>query len=239
MRHKQMRAHWSHISECSEHASHNSGTDTTEILALLKEIQDKLSCNCESRLTAIESEIQVIKTNIENITDTTGYSVTINPSGPYGLDELNGTAYKSLAEEVVSYNEDALNTFFTNNIKPIIEDNGLSTPIPVASIISALNSDNMTTETRSTETKERWTDLDMEEKRAYILQFILADPSNQLRASYLNHEMLKNMCFDCGSTTTGESVISRSINEILSDDPAMITVENQSVRLRGCPYLML
>lgn len=239
MRHKQMRAHWGHINECSDHASNSSGSDTTEILALLKEILAKPTCDCDTRLTVIENDIQFIKTHIENIANSIGYSVSINPDGPKGLDELNGTAYKSLAEEVVTYTDEQLDTFFASKIQPIIGGDELSTPMTVTRITEALNKD--VPAEPPTVTNQYWSALDgqVEEKRAYILQFILADPSNQLRASYLNHEMLKNMCFDCDSTPADTYVIPRSIDEILSDDPAMITVENQSVRLRGCPYLML
>ena len=220
-----------------------------------------------SNITVIKTEITTINTNISNIntdisviknvisdiyeliqnnpTTASERTVRISPLSATGLDNLD-TTYTKLLGDIETAAEGKLDEYYSNVISSIVGSKSLTDPIDLDAIESAtfcssifnvdLNTDN--------NGKITWDDLtdNPEYKRTYIKQFILASPSNQTRAAYVTNEMLKSFAVVTDVPSETSSVASISDYEprcVRDDDPTMITLENQSVRLRGCPYLLL
>ena len=107
----------------------------------------------------------------------------------------NTTAFDSLLADVENMSEGDLDEYYLNNIDPILkktykDDNNLLNPIPV----SAINDVKIPDPDIVTKDSITWAELTdgkyVENKRAYIMQFILANRSNQTRALYLSNALM-------------------------------------------------
>ncbi len=261
MRHHQMKKHFNHISGCSDHEYQPDLKNIIERITNLEKGGGSGSCDCGeqlsemvSNITVINTNISKIHTNIEHIYDLlNGIAITprsatvkISPLSATGLDSLE-TTYAKLLSNIETADEEALDDYYKAVISPIVGSNSLTAPIDLAAIESATLCSSLYDIDNDGETDAiTWSDLtdNPEDKRTYIKQFILASPSNQTRAAYVTNEMLKSFAVvtdepskDRSVTLTAKSK-PRCVQDY-DDDPTMITLENQAIRLRGCPYLML
>lgn len=249
LRHQQLRKHYNHITDCGDHENINLSDLVNRINKLEQNGGSGAPCGCDEKwteineqivninalisalrsdVTVIQSDIAILQELISNSSSTGSEFVRISPAPAYGLDNLN-TTYTSLLNEVAVMDEKALNTYFTNNIASVVDANDITAPIAVSAITSALCTNLFKGD------KVAWDEnLSADNKRAYIMQFILANPSNQTRALFVTNEMLKIIGVDCSSSAT----FSRGIDTGFDEDPAIVTPENASLRMRGCPYLM-
>lgn len=250
MRHHQMQKHYRHITECNDH--HGESVDLSNLIKRVTDLEQRSTvntdCNCSEQLSIITTEIQnineyisQINVNINEILEQLGNqntgSVRISPMTAEGLDRLD-TTFAKLLGDVENYDADKADAYYADVISNVVRDNSLNDPISLAEIesatlCSALYGDDG-------DQNVVWDDLTLEQKRAYIKQFILASPSNQTRAAYVTNEILKSIAVVSTDTNQTEPIDRGTDNAAytLENDPAMIMIENQTVRLRGCPYLM-
>ena len=252
MRYHQMQKHYKHITECNDHLG--GSVDLSDLIKRVTDLEQRSTgnteCNCSEQLSNMATDIQTINNhisqinvNIDNILNQLGNqntgSVKISPMTASGLDRLD-TTFAKLLGDVESYNEDDMDTYYADVISNVVGDRSLNDPISLADIESATLCSALYD--NDEEQKVIWDDLEPEQKRAYIKQFILASPSNQTRAAYVTNEMLKTFAVVSSDIADQPDQIDRgTVREtyILEDDPTIITPENQAVRMRGCPYLML
>ena len=246
MRHHQMQKHYKHITGCSEHECSPNISDLIERIANLEKNKGG-TCDCSEQLSTIVSNITLINDYISNINNNItniltridnipAPTVRISPLTATGLDNLD-TTYTKLLGNIENASEDELNDYYNDVISAIVGSNSLTAPIDLVEIEKAVlctsiydtNKDDIIDDVS-------WNDLEPEDKRTYIKQFILASPSNQTRAAYVTNEMLRSFAVVTDEQSEPMSV---KLRDVRDDDPTMITPENQSVRLRGCPYLML
>ena len=221
MRHKQVKAHYNHIMECNENHPIGNAIDISSIT---------------SELNSIKNEINEIKRRLENteiITDNA--SIKITPTPPIGVEDLNGTAYTALLASVST--PQGAEDYYNAVIAPIVAKNGgdLTAPI-LRSELNAAVCSSLFTEATSPIT---WNDIDDDARMAYVMQFILANDSNQTRAIYLTNEILKGMSVDFRSINgINQEFLANFLAPQIEDDPALILPENAGIRMRSCPYLL-
>ena len=253
MRNKQMKTHWNHINDCGDH-------DVTNIAALIERIE-KLekrtpdagcSCDCSSQLQSIMESIYNINNNITMILDklnnisisgsTISPTVRITPKTAYGLDTIDST-YTSLLSTFETADETTMDEYYSNVISKVLAGRSLTEPLSISEIEAAtrcselydINNDGISND------QITWDDLVEEQKRAYIKQFILANPSNRVRALYITNELLKTfgVSVEPSTETTISNNTTRSTSEQnFLEDSTVITPGTVEERMCGCPYLM-
>ena len=193
----QMRAHYNHVSKCDDH--HKQSTNNGQ--------SESGNCPCpdysakiteiESNIERINSRLTVIESILNNITNQPSQSteemVTLSVQTPAAMTTRstgspNTVAFDSLLAEVEDMDTEKLDEFYNQHISAVIAQNdyNLLKPIPVSALCSC------TRIPPSTEEQEilTWDDLKDENKRAYIMQFILANRSNSTRAIYLTNQLI-------------------------------------------------
>ena len=147
-------------------------------------------CNLISaRVTELESIVKSLKDEaIETVTlsitpPTAGAPV---PARSGNNDCSNTVAFDALLADVAEYEEKDLNDFYNEYISPVVavKDYNLLAPIPATAFKDC-------TRIPSENKAMKWVDIkgNTEKKRAYIMQFILANRSNQTRAVYLTNQL--------------------------------------------------
>ena len=193
----QVRKHYKHISKCDDHCN-----QTNTIIQ-----SEPGNCSCpdySERITEIENRLTEIERILENFSEpppsqSTGTEETVLLSlspptaGPIrSTASPNTVAFDSLLAKVEDMKSDEMNEFYEQFISPVIAQNGynLLSPIPVSALCSC-------TRIPSVETpggRITWEDLNndayIENKRSYIMQFILANRSNSTRALYLTNQLI-------------------------------------------------
>ena len=105
----------------------------------------------------------------------------------------NTVAFDSLLADVEEWDGADMEAFYSEFISPVIaqNDHNLLAPIPVSALC---NCTRIPSYTKGDEQEQsiKWDDLsgDDESKRAYIMQFILANRSNSTRAMYLTNKLI-------------------------------------------------
>lgn len=215
MRHKQVKAHYNHIIDCSDHQT--STADTSAI---------------EQELIKIKEEIEIIKNRLDIMGEG---SIKITPTPPIGVEDLNGTAYTALLSSVST--PQGAEDYYNAVISPIVAKNGgdLTAPILRSELNAAVCSSLFTEST----TPITWDSINTDAKMAYVMQFILSNDSNQTRAIYLTNEILKGMSVDFRSAKEiNQEFLANFLAPQIEEDPALILPENAGIRMRSCPYLM-
>ena len=181
----QMRAHYNHVSKCVDH--HKPSTiDQSE----------PGNCPCpdySAEITEIKERLRIIETALKNLpTQSTGAGETVTlsietPSATISrsIASPNTVAFDSLLAEVEDMKSSELDEFYNQHISPVVEQNGydLLKPIPVSALCDC-------TRIPTDNDSALWENLKDENKRAYIMQFILANRSNSTRAMYLTNQLI-------------------------------------------------
>lgn len=161
-----------------------------------------------TRLTSIEENIKEILNSIGNDPppshnaikeETVEISLALpTASSVRSMEVPNTIAFDSLLADVEEWNDTDLDKFYNDYIAPVVAQNkgNLLAPIPVSALCSCTRIPTSTKEDESPgEGQEQfitWDNLegDNERKRAYIMQFILANRSNSTRALYLTNQLI-------------------------------------------------
>jgi hypothetical protein len=239
------------------------GPDTSDIKEDLDEIKEEIDeLKNQQDISGIEAEMKVIKAEIETIKkgpDTSDIqedlakiqediaalngklekvgegSVRISPTPPIGVEDLNGTAYTALLASVST--PQGAEEYYSAVISPIIANNDgdLTAPISRSELNAAVCSSLFTEQSEPV----TWKELTSDAKMAYVMQFILANESNQTRAIYLTNEILKGLSVDFRSMNDiNQEFLANFLAPQIEDDPALILPENAGIRMRSCPYLL-
>ena len=156
------------------------------ISQILKYIQD----NKPSQGTTTE---ETVKLSILPPTARSISSTELQDTEPMNTDALptpNTVAFDSLLADVEDMTIEDMDEFYNKYISPVIAQNGynLLAPIPVSDLCSC------TRIPENEQDKLTWDSLEgddfTESKRAYIMQFILANRSNSTRAMYLTNKLI-------------------------------------------------
>lgn len=195
----QVRKHYKHISKCDDHCNQTntiiqsepgdcSCPDYSEQIIKIKGDITKI----ENRLTAIENILNNLPSQSTGTEETVLLSLSPPTAGPIrSTASPNTVAFDSLLAKVEDMKSEEMNEFYEQFISPVIAQNGynLLSPIPVSALCSC-------TRIPSVETLDgiTWEDLNdnayIENKRSYIMQFILANRSNSTRALYLTNQLI-------------------------------------------------
>jgi hypothetical protein len=205
----QVRKHYKHISKCDddhhcsiqpENTSTGSDCNCADYSSLIQDITSRLT-TIENDITNINNYLSQIMEKLDNSSTPEGVSnesVTLSLNLPSGGDSgvrsanvsHNTVAFDSLLADVDTWDVDKLDEFYNEYISPVIEQNGynLLAPIPVSELCSCTRVPIPSVDS------VRWDDLSedeyIENKRSYIMQFILANRSNQTRALYLTNKLI-------------------------------------------------
>ena len=189
----QMRAHYNHVSKCDDHHTQPKNTGQSE--------PDNCSCpdyseqmnRIEVNITEINNRLTIIENILNNLTTqgiNTEETVTLSTFTPTAgtvrsIDSPNTVAFDSLLAEVEEWDSSDMENFYSNYISPVIarNDYNLLAPIPVSALCSC-------TRVPEVNNNALWENLEDENKRAYIMQFILANRSNSTRAMYLTNQLI-------------------------------------------------
>ncbi len=196
----QMRTHYNHVSKCDDHHRpqdiQNYGCFCSDYSVFIQNIDNRL-LNIENNISNINNYLRLIMNKLENDYTTSGTDteeqVMLSLSLPQGGTRSispNTVAFDSLLADVDKWNRNELDIFYRDYISPVVSknDGNLLSPISVSDLCSCTkipvgNRDSIT-----------WAELDddnfMETKRAYIMQFILANRSNATRAMYLTNKLI-------------------------------------------------
>ena len=181
----QMRAHYNHVSKCVDHHKPSTIDQSEPGNCPCPDYSAKIS-EIEERLAYIE---EVLK-NLPTQSTGTGETVTLSIETPSAtisrnMASPNTVAFDSLLAEVEDMTVKDMNAFYENYISPIIAQNGydLLAPIPVSALCDC-------TRIPTDNDSVLWENLQDENKRAYIMQFILANRSNSTRAMYLTNQLI-------------------------------------------------
>lgn len=156
-----------------------------------------------TRLSTIENDIREILNSISNDpppSQNTAREETVTlslapptASSVRSTESPNTVAFDSLLAEVEGWDSTELDKFYSDYIAPVIaqNDGNLLAPIPVSALCSCTRIPS-STKYDEQEQSIKWDDLsgDDERKRAYIMQFILANRSNSTRAMYLTNQLI-------------------------------------------------
>lgn len=175
-------------------------------LFVSKYISDNVKqCDCESHIICpacemISARVAHLENLISQLHQLAVENVTISLAPPTGgtniattaagIDDYSNTvAFDTLLADVAEYTHDDLDGFYNDYISPVvaINDYNLLSPIPVTAF-------NRCEKLPSSGKATTWDDIAEdsagdEMKRAYIMQFILANRSNQTRAIYLTNQL--------------------------------------------------
>ena len=214
----QMRTHYNHVSKCDDHHKQSKNIAQSEPCNCTCQDYSVQLDNIENRITAIETNIQTINNNITIILERLNNNppsqvvgteetvqLSINPPAARSIvgtetrdaESMNNitpntVAFDSLLADVEDMNIKDMDEFYNNYISPVIAQNNynLLAPIPVADLCSCTKIP-LPTDVQETLT---WGELEgnkfIENKRAYIMQFILANRSNSTRAMYLTNQLI-------------------------------------------------
>ena len=206
----QVRKHYNHVSKCDDHHNQSNNVQSAPGNCSCPDCAERIN-NIETRILTIEGDIAEINRRLTKIEgDITDIKNNNQPSQGTGMEETvtlslspptagtvrstvspNTVAFDSLLAEVEDMNADKMDEFYENFISPVIAQNGhdLLKPIPVSDLCGCTKIPSMETPDAIT-----WDQLDgedyIENKRAYIMQFILANRSNSTRAMYLTNQLI-------------------------------------------------
>lgn len=196
----QLRTHYTHVSKCSDH--HKSLTNTSQsepgncscpdYSARINNIETNIT-QINNNLTLIENRLTEIENRLNNLPSQgtgTEETITLSVQTPTAIisrsaESPNTVAFDSLLAEVEDMDTGKLDEFYEQYISPVIAQNDydLLKPIPVSALCNCaripMNNDSA-----------KWSNLEDENKRAYIMQFILANRSNSTRAMYFTNQLI-------------------------------------------------
>lgn len=222
LRQKQTYAHYSHVKGCKDqgHDSVKKGTDIdiSEILVRLNNLETNVSSiqssielintditNIKNDVTNIKEDINSINNNIIEITSDfkdlssrvtdieTNMSYSINPSMATCVIGSDNT-FDSIVYELSTMDDNKLDDLYTETIRGMDTAEQANTLPEKLTLKPALQNKILKNDILDNEAcSKKWDELTTEQKRAYIMQWYLADPSNQIRALYLLNEIVSKI----------------------------------------------
>lgn len=208
----QMRMQYNYISKCDDQYKQltniiQTGTGNCtcpDYSEWVNKIESEIA-NINKRLMDIEGNISSIKDQIAYILNNgsndpppsqntgTEETVTLSIQTPTSVIDNNAesspntVAFDSLLADVEVWETSKMDAFYNDYIAPVIAQNGynLLAPIPVSALCSCTR-----IPSADKQNSVLWKELGEENKRAYIMQFILANRSNSTRALYLTNQLI-------------------------------------------------